>query len=76
MKDVEKDEKKNIIINTLTKAYNWAKGRGWNETVIKVILGALFGVACALFLSSCTVGYESTSQKLNVNVLPVAEWKK
>lgn len=73
---MEKDEKKNIIINILTKAYQWAKGRGWNETVIKVILGALFGIACALVLGGCTVGYESASQKLDINVLPVEEWKK
>lgn len=73
---MENEEKKNLIIDALTKAYNWAKGRGWNETIIKVILGALFGIACALVLSSCTVGYESASQKLDINVLPVEEWKK
>lgn len=73
---MEKDEKKNLIINILTKIYEWAKGKGWSETVIKVVLGAIFGILAALFLSGCTFGYESASQKLNINVLPVEEWKK
>lgn len=60
----------------LTKIYEWAKGKGWNETIIKVVLGALFGIIAAFCFSSCTLGYESASQKLNINVLPVEEWEK
>lgn len=76
MKEPTNEEKKNIVINLLTKAYNWAKGRGWNETLIKVILGALFGVACALWLSSCTVAYKSTSQEFTGTVVVPAEYCK
>lgn len=67
---------KENLIKALTKAYEWAKGKGWNETVIKIVLGALFGVICAFAFSSCTLGYESASQKININVLPVEDWKK
>lgn len=72
MKTMNKDNIKEI----LTKIYDWAKGKGWNETIIKVVLGALFGIIAAFCLSSCTLGYESASQKLNINVLPVEDWKK
>ena len=67
---------KNSLKEILTKAYEWAKGKGWNETLIKIVLGALFGIICALCFSSCTVGYESASQKFNINVLPVEDWKQ
>ena len=72
MKTMNKDNIKEI----LTKIYDWAKGKGWNETIIKVVLGALFGIIAAFCLTSCTLGYESASQKLNINVLPVEDWKK
>lgn len=72
MKTMNKDNIKEI----LTKIYDWAKGKGWNETIIKVVLGALFGIIAAFCLSSCTLGYESASQKLNVHIIPVQEWKK
>ena len=67
---------KDNIKEILTKIYDWAKGKGWNETIIKVVLGALFGIIAAFCLTSCTLGYESASQKLNINVLPVEDWKK
>lgn len=67
---------KDNIKEILTKIYDWAKGKGWNETIIKVVLGALFGIIAAFCLSSCTLGYESASQKLNVHIIPVQEWKK
>lgn len=70
------DEKKNEIVKILTKLYDWAKGKGWSETVIKVVLGAIFGIIAAFCLSGCTLGYESTSQKLDVSILPVEDWKK
>lgn len=72
MKTMNKDNIKEI----LTKIYDWAKGKGWNETIIKVVLGGLFGIICAFAFSSCTLGYESASQKLNVHIIPVQEWKK
>lgn len=50
---------KNSIKEILTKIYEWAKGKGWNETVIKVVLGAIFGIICALFFTSCTINYEN-----------------
>lgn len=68
--------KKEDLIKLLSKIYEWAKGKGWNETIIKVVLGALFGIICAFAFSSCTLGYESASQKLNVHIIPVQEWKK
>ena len=67
---------KDSLKEILTKAYEWAKGKGWNETLIKIVLGALFGIIAAFCLTSCTLGYESASQKLNINVLPVEDWKK
>jgi hypothetical protein len=73
---MENKDKKECIVKALTKAYEWAKGKGWNETVIKVVLGAIFGVAAAFLLSSCSLGYESTSQRLNVEILPVESWTK
>lgn len=72
MKTMNKDNIKEI----LTKIYDWAKGKGWNETIIKVVLGGLFGIICAFAFSSCTLGYESASQKLNINIIPVEDWKK
>lgn len=72
MKTMNKDNIKEI----LTKIYDWAKGKGWNETIIKVVLGTLFGIIATFCLSSCTLGYESASQKLNVHIIPVQEWKK
>lgn len=68
--------KKEDLIKLLSKIYEWTKGKGWNETIIKVVLGALFGIIAAFCLTSCTLGYESASQKLNINVLPVEDWKK
>ena len=73
---MENKDKKECIVKALTKAYEWAKGRGWNETVIKVVLGAIFGIAAAFTLSSCTLDYASTSQRLNVEILPVESWTK
>jgi hypothetical protein len=73
---MENKDKKEYIVKALAKAYEWAKGKGWNETVIKVVLGAIFGVAAAFLLSSCSLGYESTSQRLNVEILPVESWTK
>lgn len=73
---MNKEEKKNAIVETLTKVYDWCKGKGWNETVIKVVLGAIFGILATFCLSGCTLGYESTSQKLDVSILPVEDWKK
>lgn len=67
---------KDNIKEILTKIYDWAKGKGWNETIIKVVLGGLFGIICAFAFSSCTLGYESASQKLNINIIPVEDWKK
>lgn len=68
--------KKEDLIKLLSKIYEWAKGKGWNETLIKIVIGCLFGIICAFCFSSCTLGYESASQKLNINVLPVEEWEK
>lgn len=73
---MENKDKKDIITKALSKAYEWAKGKGWNETIIKVVLGAIFGIVAAFTLSSCTLDYASTSQRLNVEILPIEEWKK
>lgn len=70
------EDKKNTIVKMLTNLYTWCKGRGWNETVIKVILGAIFGIAATFILSGCSLSYESASQKLDVEIIPVQDWKK
>lgn len=68
--------KKEDLINLFKKIYTWCIGKGWNEKIVRIILAALFGVACAYLLNSCTLGYESASQKLNINIIPVEDWKK
>ena len=73
---MNKEDKKNLIIKALTNIYEWCKGKGWNETIIKVVLGIIFGVACVFILNGCSIGYKSASQELNINVLPVEEWTK
>ena len=50
---------KENLIKVLTKIYDYLKGRGWSETLIKVVLGALFGIICALCFSACTVSYKT-----------------
>lgn len=50
---------KENLIKVFTKAYDYLKGRGWSETLIKVVLGALFGIICALCFSSCSISYKT-----------------
>lgn len=67
---------KNTLIKILTLIYNWARGKGWNDTIIKIILGIAFGIAATFTLTSCSVGYKSAAQELNINIIPVEEWQK
>lgn len=54
-----KSMNKENLIKILSKVYEWAKGKGWSETLIKVVLGAVFGVVAAFYLSSCTISYKT-----------------
>lgn len=65
-----KTKTKNYIVTLLTKIYNYCKSKGWNDTIIKVVIGAIFGIAATFLLTDCSVNYKGT-----VNILPIEETK-
>ena len=67
---------KDSLKEILTKAYEWAKGKGWNETLIKIVLGALFGIICALCFSSCTVSYKTDDIDFSAGIITPIEYHK
>lgn len=68
--------KKENIIQILERIYSWLKEKGMNETLLKLILGALFGAICAFYFSSCSLVYENEKARLNVEILTLNENKK
>jgi uncharacterized membrane protein len=46
------------IVEICKKVYDYLLAKGWNSTLVKVIVGAAFGIACAYLLSSCSVSYK------------------
>lgn len=50
---------KETLKEILTKIYNYLKGKGWGDTLLRVLLGAIGGIICALYLSGCSVSYKT-----------------
>lgn len=67
---------KDNIKEILTKIYDWAKGKGWNETIIKVVLGALFGIIATFCLSSCTLSYKTDDIDFAAGIITPIEYSK
>lgn len=67
---------KENLIKILTKAYEWAKGKGWNETLIKIVIGALFGIIAAFCLTSCTVSYKTDGIDFSAGIITPIEYHK
>lgn len=67
---------KEDLVKIITKIYEWCKGRGWNETIVKIVLGALFGVSCALFFTSCTVAYHTDDIDFSAGIITPIEYHK
>ena len=63
--------KKENFIELLKTCFAWCAGKGCNNTLLKVIFGALFGIACALFFASCSLSVDTTSGKLDFEILTV-----
>lgn len=67
---------KENLIKVLTKIYDYLKGRGWSETLIKVVLGAVFGVLAAFCLTSCTLSYKTDDIDFNAGIITPIEYHK
>lgn len=50
---------KETLKEILTKIYNYLKGKGWSDTLLRVLLGAIGGIICALYFSGCSVSYKT-----------------
>lgn len=50
--------KKEQIVEICKKCYDYLISKGFNATVIKIIISMAFGLACAYLLSSCSVSYK------------------
>lgn len=50
--------KKEKIAEICIKAYNYLIKKGWNNTLVKILISALFGIACAYLLTACTMSYK------------------
>ena len=46
------------IIELCKVMYGYLISKGCNSTLVKVLVGAAFGIACAYLLSSCTMSYK------------------
>jgi hypothetical protein len=67
---------KETLVKILTKIYEWAKGKGWSETVIKIVLGALFGIIAAFCLTSCTLSYKTDDIDFSAGIITPIEYHK
>lgn len=68
--------KKEDLINLLKKIYTWCIGKGWSETVVKILIGCLFGIICALCFSSCTVAYKTDGIDFSAGIITPIEYHK
>ncbi len=68
--------KKENLIKILENIYSWLKEKGMNETLLKLILGALFGAICAFFFTSCSLHYQNKETLLKVELLTIEGDKK
>lgn len=64
---------KNKIVEICKVAYNYLIKKGLNSTISKVIISALFGIACAYFLSGCSVTYENDGVEFKGSILTPIE---
>ena len=49
---------KDKIVEICSKAYTYLVSKGMNSTLVKIIVGALFGIACSYLLTSCSMSYK------------------
>lgn len=68
--------KKETFIELLKKVYSWAVNKGMNNTLVKIIIGVLFGIVSALYFASCTLHYADHEKQLDVEILTVEGNKK
>lgn len=50
---------KETLKEILKKIYDYLRGKGWSDTLLRVLLGAAGGIICALWLSGCSVSYKT-----------------
>lgn len=67
---------KETLVKILKKVYDYLKGRGWSETLIKVVLGAAFGVLAAFCLTSCTLSYKTDDIDFSAGIITPIEYHK
>jgi hypothetical protein len=68
--------KKETFIELLKKVYSWAINKGMNNTLVKIIIGVLFGIVSALYFTSCSLHYIDHEKQLDVEILTVEGNKK
>lgn len=65
--------KKEQITEICNKVYKYLLAKGWNSTLVKVLISALFGVACAYLLTSCSMSYKHDGIEYKGSILTPLE---
>ena len=68
--------KKENFIEMLKNVYSWLLKKGFNETCVKILLGAIFGAVAAFYFTSCTMYLKTDDAQLNVEILRVEQGEK
>ena len=46
------------LIEICKKAYDYLISKGWNSTIVKILISALFGIVAGYLLTSCAMSYK------------------
>lgn len=61
--------KKEHIAEICKKVYNYLVDKGMNSTLVKILVGALFGIACTYLLTSCSMTYKNNGIEYQGSIL-------
>ena len=65
--------KKEKIAEICNKAYDYLVSKGMNSTLVKIIVGAIFGIACSYLLTSCSMTYKHDGIEYKGSILTPLE---